>query len=75
MWGSSSELCMQPGTRHLRGRQSSRKTWKELGFDECAVTNGVFTHSQRDLRTVDHVKDLLVSRELHDLPMVPKYAT
>ena len=40
---------------------------KELGFEECKVTNGVYTHSERDLRTVAHVDDFLLSGELHDL--------
>ena len=44
-----------------------KKDMKELGFEECKVTNGVFTHSQRDLRTVAHADDFLVSGELHDL--------
>ena len=26
-----------------------RSDMKELGFDECKVTNGVFTHRERDL--------------------------
>ena len=44
-----------------------KKDMKELGFEECKVTNGVFTNSKRDLRTVAHVDDFLVSGELHDL--------
>ena len=44
-----------------------KKDMKELGFEECKVTNGVFTHAVRDLRTVAHVDDFLLSGELHDL--------
>ena len=44
-----------------------REGHEGAGFEECKVTNGVFTHSQRDLRTVAHVDDFLVSGELHDL--------
>ena len=40
---------------------------KELGFEECKVTNGVYTHLQRDLRTVAHVDDFLLSGEISDL--------
>ena len=44
-----------------------KKDMKELGFEECKVTNGVYTHSTRDLRTVAHVDDFLLSGEIHDL--------
>ena len=40
---------------------------KAMGFDECKVTNGVFTHRGRDLRAVAHVDDVLLSGEMHDL--------
>ncbi len=40
-----------------------KKDMKELGFEECKVTNGVYTHLQRDLRTVAHVDDFLLSGE------------
>ena len=40
---------------------------KELGFEECKVTNGVFAHAVRDLRTVAHVDDFLLSGEYNDL--------
>ena len=29
-----------------------RSYMRELGFEECKATNGVFTHSERDLRVV-----------------------
>ena len=38
-----------------------------LGFDECKVTNCVFTHRARDLRAVAHVDDFLLSGNMHDL--------
>ena len=44
-----------------------KKDMKELGYDECKVTNGVFTHAVRDLRTVAHVDGFLLSGEYHDL--------
>ena len=40
---------------------------KEMGFKECKVTNGVFTHPERDLRVVVHVDDFLLSGEGHQL--------
>ena len=40
---------------------------KEMGFKECKVTNGVFTHPERDLRAVVHVDDFLLSGEGHQL--------
>ena len=40
-----------------------RSGMRELGFDECKATNGVFTHSERDLRVVTHVDDFLLSGE------------
>ena len=40
---------------------------KTLGFTECKVTNGVFTHPERDLRVVVHVDDFLLSGEAHQL--------
>jgi len=39
----------------------------EMGFNECKVTNGVFTHPGRDLRVVVHVDDFLLSGEGHNL--------
>ena len=44
-----------------------KKDMEEQGFEECKVTNGVFTNAERDLRTVAHVDDFLLSGELHDL--------
>ena len=44
-----------------------KKDMKESGFEECKVTNGVFTHGTRDIRVVAHVDDFLLSGELHDL--------
>ena len=44
-----------------------KKDMQELGFEECKVTNGVFTNLERDLRTVAHVDDFRVSGSLHDL--------
>ena len=51
---------------------------KEMGFKECKVTNGVFTHPERDLRVVAHVDDFLISGEGHQLqwfrdPLTQKY--
>ena len=40
---------------------------KEKGFKECKVTNGVFTHPERDLRVVVHVDDFLLSGGKEDL--------
>jgi hypothetical protein len=40
---------------------------KEMGFNECKVTNGVFTHPERDLRVVVHVDDFLLSGDDHQL--------
>ena len=40
---------------------------RALGFQECKVANGVFTHRVRDLRAVAHVDDFLVSGESQDL--------
>ena len=40
---------------------------KEMGFKECKVTNGVYTHLERDLRAVVHVDDFLLSGESHQL--------
>ena len=37
-----------------------------LGFDECKVTTGAFTHRERDLRAVAHVDDFLLSGEIND---------
>ena len=61
--------------RALYGTRDAPLAWqtvvksdmKEMGFDECKVTNGVFTHRERDLRTVAHVDDFLLSGEGHDL--------
>ena len=38
-----------------------------MGFTECKVTNGVFTHPERDLRAVVHVDDFLITGEGHQL--------
>jgi hypothetical protein len=40
---------------------------KEMGFSECKVTNGVFTHPERNIRVVVHVDDFLLSGEQHQL--------
>ena len=40
---------------------------KMLGFDECKITIGVFTHRERDLRVAAHVDDFLLSGEMQDL--------
>ena len=40
---------------------------QEMGFKECKVTSGVFTHPERDVRVVVHVDDFLVSGEEHQL--------
>ena len=40
---------------------------KEMGFEECKVTSGVFTHPERDLRAVVHIDDFLVPGESHQL--------
>jgi hypothetical protein len=40
---------------------------EEMGCKECKVTNGDFTHPERDLRAVVHVDDFLLSGESHQL--------
>lgn len=61
--------------RALYGTRDAPLVWqtvvksdmKEMGVDECKVTNGVFTHRERDLITVAHVDDFLLSGEIHDI--------
>ena len=61
--------------RALYGTRDAPLAWlivvksdmKEMGFKECTVTNGVFTHPERDLRVVVHVDDFLLSGEGHRL--------
>ena len=61
--------------RALYGTRDAPLAWltvvksdmKEMGFKECKVTNGVFTHPERDLRVVVHVDDFLISGEGHQL--------
>ena len=61
--------------RALYGTRNAPFAWqllvksdmKALGFEECKVTSGVFTHRARDLRVVAHVDDFLVSGEYQDL--------
>ncbi len=40
---------------------------KEMGFDECNLINGVFTHLKRDLRVLAHVDEFLLSGCIEDL--------
>ena len=40
---------------------------KEMGFHECKVASGVFTHPVRNLKAVAHVDDFLLSGEGHQL--------
>ena len=55
--------------RALYGTRDAPLAWqtvvksdmKDMGFHECKVTNGVFTHPERDLRVVAHVDDFLLS--------------
>ena len=44
-----------------------RSDMKMLGFDGCKVTNGVFTHRERDLRAEAHVDVFPRSGEMQDL--------
>jgi hypothetical protein len=61
--------------RSLYGTRDAPLAWltvvksdmKEMGINECKVTNGVFTHPGRDLRAVVHVDDFLLSGEGHNL--------
>ena len=61
--------------RALYGTRDAPLAWltvvksdmKDMGFKECKVTNGVFTHPERDIRAVVHVDDFLLSGELHHL--------
>ena len=61
--------------RALYGTRDAPLAWltvvksdmSEMGFKECKVTNGVFTHPERDLRVVAHVDDFLLSGESHQL--------
>jgi len=61
--------------RALYGTRDAPLAWltvvksdmKEMGFEECKVTNGVFTHPVRGLRAVVHVDDFLMSGDGHQL--------
>jgi hypothetical protein len=61
--------------RALYGTRDAPLAWltvvksdmREMGFHECKVTNGVFTHPERGLRTVVHVDDFLLSGDGHQL--------
>ena len=61
--------------RALYGTRDAPMAWqtvvksymKDMGFDECKVTNGVFTHRERDVRAVAHVNEFPLSGERHDL--------
>ena len=61
--------------RALYGTRDAPLSWltvvkngmKEMGFSECKVTNGVFTHPERDIRVVVHVDDFPLSGEHHQL--------
>ena len=44
-----------------------RSDMKEMGLEECKVTNGVFTHPERGLRAVVHVDDFPLSGKGHQL--------
>ncbi len=58
--------------RALYGTRDAPLAWlmvvksdmKDMGFDECKVTNEVFTHRKRDLRAVAHVDDFLLRRDM-----------
>lgn len=75
--GAESEGGKSEGNlvRALYGTRDAPLAWltvvksdmKEMGFHECKVTNGVFTHPERDLRVVAHVDDFLLSAERHNL--------
>ena len=61
--------------RALYGTRDAPLAWltvvksdmKEMHYEECKVTNGVFTHRERDLRVVAHVDDFLLSGKVEDL--------
>mgnify|MGYP000446280345 FL=1 len=61
--------------RALYGTRDAPLAWltvvksdmKEMHFEECKVTNGVYTHRERDLRVVAHVNDFLLSGAIEDL--------
>ena len=61
--------------RALYGTRDAPLAWltvvkndmKEMGFHECKVANGVFTHHERNLKAVAHVDDFLLSGESHQL--------
>ena len=61
--------------RALYGTRDAPLAWltvvksdmREMGFHECKVTNGVFTHPERDLEVVADVDDFLLSGEGHNL--------
>ena len=68
------EICWQI-VRALYGTRDAPLAWltviksdmTKMGFMECKVTNGVFTHPERDLRVVVHADDFLLSGEDHQL--------
>ena len=47
-----------------------RSDMEALGFLECKATTGVIVHTTRDIRSVTHVDDFLVSGELHELDLL-----
>ena len=61
--------------RALYGTRDAPLAWltvvkndmKEMGFHECKVANGVYTHHERNLKAVAHVDDFLLSGESHQL--------
>ena len=61
--------------RALYGTRDAPLAWltvvksdmKEMHFEECKVTNVVYTHRERDLRVVAHVDDFLLSGAVEDL--------
>ena len=57
------------GTRDapLAWQNVVKEDMKTLGFEECKVTTGVFTHRVRDLRLVVHVDVFPASGEKGDL--------
>ncbi len=75
--GSESEGGKYVGklVRALYGTRDAPLAWltvvksvmKDMGFSECKVTNGVFTHPERNIRVVVHVDDFLLSGEQHQL--------
>ena len=61
--------------RALYGTRDAPLAWlnvvkedmREMGFHECKVANGVFSHPGRKLKAVVHVDDFLLSGEGHHL--------